>query len=315
MKNHPGSMKRQPEIESNTRVRGLSSGAVLARFFSSGVLRELAHTGHSATARRLSHQLNLIEQFGADMEVGQFYDAIFQRLIREYRHEYIYKNAIAEKILLGRHNLNTAFMLTEFRVDDCKADAVVLNGTSHVYEIKSEMDSFDRLDRQLVAYRKMFDFITVITTERLFKAVEERVPLEVGIRVLAEGGYQFKRKTSCREAISNKANVDPLVIFNSLQRQEYLRIIKEELGVALNQLPNTQIHGEARKLFAQLSPETAHDRMVGVLKLRKQTRRLADFIMEVPDSLKAASLSIRLTNEERNRFLSLLHRGIGATFM
>lgn len=289
-------------------------GPALARFFSSGVLRELARTGRSATARRLSQQLHLVEQFGADMEVGDFYDAIFQHLIREYRHEYIYKNAIAEKILLGKHNLNTAFMLTEFRVDDCKADAVVLNGTSHVYEIKSEMDSFDRLDRQLAAYHKMFDFITVITTERLFKAVEDRVAPEVGIRVLAEGKYQFKQGIR-REAISNKSNVDPLVVFNSLQRSEYLRILKEELGVSLSHLPNTLIYGEARKFFAQLPPETAHDRMADVLKLRKQTLRLAEFIMEVPKSLKAASLSIRLTNEERNRFLDLLHQGIGATFM
>ena len=289
-------------------------GPALARFFSSGVLRELARTGRSATARRLSQQLQLIEQFGADMEVGDFYDAIFQRLIREYRHEYIYKNAIAEKILLGKHNLNTAFMLTEFRVDDCKADAVVLNGTSHVYEIKSEMDSFDRLDRQLAAYRKMFDFITVITSERLFKSVADRVAPEVGIWVLAEGRYQFKQGVR-REAISNKSNVDTLVTFNSLQRSEYLRILKDELGVTLSHLPNTQIYGEARKFFAQLPPGTAHDRMVDVLKLRNQTRRLAEFIMEVPRSLKAASLSIRLTNEERNRFLGLLHKGIGATFM
>jgi hypothetical protein len=65
----------------------------------------------------------------------------------------------------------------------------------------------------------------------------------------------------------------------------------------------------------QLPPETAHDNMVEVLKKRKQARRLVDFIMEVPNSLKAASLSIRLTNEERNRFVGLLHRGIGETFM
>jgi hypothetical protein len=55
--------------------------------------------------------------------------------------------------------------------------------------------------------------------------------------------------------------------------------------------------------------------MVEVLKHRKQARRLVDFIMEVPGSLKAASLSIRLTNEDRNRFVGLLRRGIGATFM
>lgn len=291
-----------------------SIGPVYARFFSSGVLRELAHFGHSAIAARLARQCHLFDQFGPSMAVGEFYDAIFKRLIREYRHEYIYKNAIAEKILLGKHNLNTAFMLTEFRVDDCKADAVVLNGTSHVYEIKSEMDSFERLDRQLAAYRKMFDFITVITTERLFKSVEERIPREVGIMVLADGGYQFRTKKFRREAISNKGNVEPVVIFNSLQRREYLKIIKEVFGVSLVHLPNTQIYSEAKIYFEKLTPEAAHDAMVEALKHRRDTRRIADFVLDVSNSLKAASLSIRLTKEDRTRFVNMLHKDIASVF-
>ena len=223
-------------LETRHSNSGPAIGPVLARFFSSGVLRELARNGHSSIAGRLSRRYNLFEQFDSGISVAEFYNAIFKRLIREYRHEYIFKNAIAEKILLGRHNLNTAFMLTEFPVDDCKADAVVLNGTSHVYEIKSEMDSFDRLDRQLAAYHKMFDFITVITTERLYKSVEDRVPAEVGIMVLADGGYRFRKKPF-REAISNKGNVDPVVIFNALQRREYLKVIKITFGVALTDTP------------------------------------------------------------------------------
>jgi hypothetical protein len=299
-----------------TKIRYKSkpiNGSVLARFFSSSVLRELAQTGHSAIASRLSRQHDLFAQFGTGISVGEFYDAVFKRLTREYRHEYIYKNAIAEKILLGRHNLNTAFMLTEFRVDDCKADAVVLNGTSHVYEIKSEMDSFERLDRQLAAYHKMFDFITVITTERLYKSVSDRVPAEVGIMVLADGGYQFRKKPF-REAVSNKGNVDPVIIFNSLQRREYLKVIKEVFGVALTHLPNTQIYSKAKKYFERLAPETAHDAMVEALKYRRDTRRVADFVLDVPSSLKAASLSIRLTHEERTRFVNLLHKDITSTF-
>lgn len=288
-------------------------GPVLARFFSSSVLRELAQNGHSIIAGRLSRQHHLFEQFDSGISVGEFYDAIFKRLIREYRHEYIYKNAIAEKILLGKHNLKTAFMLTEFRVDDCKADAVVLNGTSHVYEIKSEMDSFERLDRQLAAYHKMFDFITVITTERLYRSVEDRVPKEVGIMVLADGGYQFRKKPF-REAISNKDNVDPAVIFNSLQRRESLKIIKEMFGLSLSHLPNTQIYSAAKTYFDKLSSQAAHDAMVNALKHRRDIRRVADFVLDVPSSLKAASLSIRLTQEERSRFVSLLHKNITSAF-
>jgi hypothetical protein len=205
-------------------------------------------------------------------------------------------------------------MLTEFRVDECKADAVVLNGTSHVYEIKSEMDSFERLDRQLAAYRKMFDFITVITTERLYNAVLDRVPSEIGVMVLAEGEYQFRLKKCRHDAKSNKNNVEPLIIFNSLQRHEYLKIIKESFGISLTHLPNTQIYSEAKTIFIRLSPVAAHDAMVEVLKHRRETRRVADFVHDVPGSLKAASLSMRLTHEERARFVDLLHKDISSAF-
>ena len=291
-------------------------GPVYARFFSSGVLRELARKGRSAIAARLAGQHCLFDRFGANTRVGEFYDAIFKCLIHEYRHEYVYKNAIAEKILLGRHNLNTAFMLTEFRADDCKADAVVLNGTSHVYEIKSEMDSFDRLDRQLAAYRKMFDYITVITTERLFEPVAMRTPKEIGITVLAGEGdkwYRF-RKTPHREAESNRGNVQPPVILRSLQRPEYLQIIKESFGISLAHLPNTQIYSEAKRYFEKLTPDVAHAAMVEALKRRRDTWRAADFVTEVPRSLKAATLSIRLTTEDGNRFIDVLRSDIKSAF-
>lgn len=291
-----------------------SMGPVFARFFSSGVLRELAHTGHSTIAGRLTRQHHLFDQFGKDMVVKDFYDEIFERLVREYRHEYIYKNAIAEKILLGRHNINTAFMLTEFRADNCIADAVVLNGTSHVYEIKSEMDSFDRLDRQISAYRNLFDYITVITSERLFSAVEVKIPKEVGIMVLAEGKYAF-RKNPFREPGSNRSAVNPGAIFNSLQRQEYLKIIKDNFGMSLKNLPNTMIYSEAKKYFEVLSPETAHDAMVNALIKRRDARRIADFIADVPKSLKAASLSMRLTKEDRVQFINILQKNISTTFV
>lgn len=290
-----------------------SKGPVFSSFFSSGVLRELAHTGHSAIAGRLWRNYHLSELFASTMTVGDFYDAIFKQLIREYRPEYIYKNAIAEKILLGKHNLNTAFMLTEFRADNCKADAVILNGTSFAYEIKSEKDSFDRLSDQIIAYQKIFDYITVVTSERLFNQVKKLVPRTVGIKVLADTEYKF-RKNPYRKPISNKKHVEPAVIFNSLQRQEYLKIIKKEFGVSLANTPNTHIYSEAKKYFEKLSPEIAHDAMVEVLKNR-HTSRVADFVVGVPNSLKAASLSIRLTKDERTRFIDLLQKDITTAFL
>jgi hypothetical protein len=290
-----------------------SLGPVYARFFSSSVLKELAHTGHSTTASRLLRQYHLFEQFHAEMAVKDFYNEIFEQLVKNYRHEYIYKNAIAEKILLGKHNLNTAFMLTEFRADDCFADAIVLNGTSHVYEIKSEMDSFDRLDRQISAYRKLFDFITVITSERLYSVIETRLSKGIGIMVLADRGYAFRRNPR-REPVSNRNNVNPIAILNSLQQKEYLKIINNVFGKSLKTIPNTMIYSEAKKLFERLPPEIAHDAMVDVLTKRRDTRRISDFIADVPKSLKAASLSMQLTNAERMKFIDILQKNISVAF-
>ena len=289
-----------------------SIGPVFARFFSSGVLRELAHKGHSVTAGRLSRQYHLFEHFGTSISVWEFYNTIFKLLVKKYRPEYIYKNAIAEKILLGKHNLNTAFMLTEFRADNCKADAVVLNGTSHVYEIKSEVDSFDRLEDQLNAYQKIFDYITVVTSQNQYNLVNERIPNSVGILVLADNKYNF-RKNPYRKPISNRSFVDPVVIFNSLQRTEYLEIIKKEFGISLGGIPNTQVYNEARKYFEKLAPEIAHDAMVEALKGRHNCC-VADFITGVPNSLKAASLSIRLTKADGSRFIEMLHKDISTAF-
>ena len=97
---------------------------------------------------RLANELLALEYIDSNSPIRDLFDSIFDRLTsKDYRHEFIYKSVIAHKILLGRHSLNTAVLLNEFRVGDCKADVVVINGTSNVYEIKSERDSLCRLKK------------------------------------------------------------------------------------------------------------------------------------------------------------------------
>ena len=286
--------------------------AALARFFSPSVLSDLSSSSHCSLATWLFRQLNLHRFFDLDDTVGQFYDKLFSWLIRDYRFEYIYKNAIAEKRFLGVHNLNTAFMLTEFGAAGCKADAVIVNGTSHVYEIKTAMDDFTRLDRQLSAYAKVFDYITVVTEERLFAAAEKFLPVEVGILTLADNGYQFRVRGNYRAPASNKQNIKPGAVFDSLTRQEYLTILKDEFGVCLKGLPNTKVYTEARGLFSTLAPDVAHDHMVSVLRSRSNVLSLREHLDSLPCSLKAAALSLRLNRAQQERFMSRLNSPVGA---
>lgn len=276
--------------------------AGLSRFFSPSVLNELARKGYSPFFNEMLSISGLQKIIDDNITLGRFLQMLYSYLFKNYRCEYIYKNAIANKILLGKHNLNTAFMLTEFRVADCKADIVVLNGTSNVYEIKSEFDSMDRLKKQIAAYSQVFDFVHVITSPSQLMKVDVCVPQSVGIMSLTN------RNTiaTVREAESRKHFVKPDIIFNSLRKAEYISIIKEQYGF-IPDLPNTQIYKACRKLFAKLQPEVAHDCTVKALKKRGECTRLKDFIAESPECLRAYSLSSGLSIKEITHFREVLN--------
>lgn len=278
----------------------------LARLFSSAVIKELATNGHSPLAVSLIKETGIYSKVAPAISLRDFFDKIYSILFRTYRNEYVYKNAIAQKILMGVHSLNTSFMLTEFRTGICKADVVLLNGSSTVYEIKSAYDSMERLARQISAYRQLFDKIYVITADLQLEKVREVIGADVGLMILTN------RNTirTVQKPESLKKTVVPSVIFDSLRKIEYEQIIKRHFGVVPN-VPNTRMYETCRDLFCSLDPTVAHDAMVAALKKRGGSKLLREFIISVPTSLKAASLSCNLTSTQQLNFLKLLDAEFG----
>lgn len=230
-----------------------------------------------------------IESLNFDISLEDLYENLYSFLLKHYRCEYIYKNVIANKILLGRHSLRTATLISELRANSSKADVVILNGTSCVYEIKTELDSLNRLPSQLDDYSKIFDKIYVVTHEKFLGILEESLNCNIGIICLSEK-YQLSEK---RPAMSNKQNVDPVCIFNSLRKSEYTNIIRRKFGYIPN-VPNTKIYDECLKLFCTLESSVAHDEMVTELKNRNKKNRNEELIKSIPHSLKFLCLDDRL---------------------
>ncbi len=284
-------------------------GAVLARLFSAGVVRELASKGYSSIATSVLNESDLLPAIDPKMLLCEFFEGLFVLLFRSYRNEYIYKSAIANKILLGKHSLNTSFMLTEFRAADCKADAVILNGTSNVYEIKSEFDNLDRLKRQISAYKLLFDHVHVITSGDQLQKVKQEVDESVGLMVLGDR----QAISTIRNSQSMKQDTKPEMIFDSFRKHEYTQVIKKEFG-HLPDVPNTRIYTECKNLFCTLPPEVAHDAMVRVLKRRGDSFALREFVASMPPSLKALSLSCKLSRKEGTAFLNVLNRNVAQCF-
>ena len=269
--------------------------SIIARFFSESSVRSIIKNRHSSNSLIREFQ-NLMVKSGLHFEGETFQDLFefsYKYLLQNYRNEYIYKNAIANRILLGIHSLNTSFMLQEFRVGSCKVDTVVLNGTSNAYEIKTELDSLERLSKQVETYLKVFDMVHVITYPGHTEKVRKAVPECVGLMELVKGEHI----KTLRKAISGKNTISTDVLFDSLRKSEYQAIVREYYGSAPI-VPNTQAYSVYKELFTKIEPAVAHDLAVTQLKKRGNSLLLKDFIGSVPEYFKSLSVSGRFSNKD-----------------
>jgi hypothetical protein len=275
--------------------------AATTRLFSPAVFHEMARKGRSPIFARLINEIGT-EKFECTTKVSDVFNARFKSIdVPGYRDEYVYKSAITKNILLGRHSLNTASMLTEVRVDGNKADIVVLNGTSTVYEIKSERDSLVRLPQQLESYRRAFASVNVITSEVHAKRVIEIAPADTGVLILNRRGSI----SEIRKAQSNAERIDPVTLFGVLRINEAIDAL-EQIGVFVPKVANTQRFSVVRNLFLSQEPSAIHSACLAVLRRSRTQSGLKEFLSKLPFSLQAAGISISIKKGDQSRLLQAI---------
>lgn len=274
--------------------------SALSRLFSSGVFRELAKKGRSPLFTQLFCQTGLARQHDAKQTVSAAFDAAFAVLrTAGLRDEYVYRAALTHNILLGRHSLHTASMLTEFRAGTSKADLAILNGTGTVYEIKSDRDSLSRLLSQIQNYQKVFAKVYVIAGEAHVPDVVANTPENIGVLSLV----RWDRIRTVREAVEQPDRVCPLTIFESLRVAEARTILKN-VGVAVPDVPNTMLWGAMRELFGRLPARVAHEQMVQTLKKTRNLATLGSLVDRLPHSLQPAALSIKVRHADHEKLIA-----------
>ncbi|WP_243439774.1 sce7726 family protein [Fundidesulfovibrio soli] len=281
--------------------------SALTRLFSSAVFKELAKKGRSPLFTQLFGVVDELIPCGDMCSVGDVFDAAFSMIKGVGRRsEYVYKDAIVRKVLMGKHSIRTASLLNEFRAGSSKADIVVINGTATAYEIKSERDSLARLNRQIVDYRKVFANVNVITSEIHVDDVREVVPADVGILCLSRR-YQISTVQEAREQLDR---ICPTTVFESLRIAEAASIL-EALGVDVPDVPNTQRYGLMRSCFARLHPVDVHQQMVKTLKRTRNLYPLSELLGQLPQSLQAAALSVPIRRVDYCRLIETVRTPLG----
>lgn len=114
----------------------------------------------------------------------------------------------------------------EFNVGASRLDFARLNGSSYAYEIKTELDSLDKLEKQITDYSEVFEYIHVVCHPDHYYKVLSKVPEYCGVityNSLREGfPFYFKRKRLLNPDIDANAQL------STLTTKELDRIIKTE---------------------------------------------------------------------------------------
>jgi len=273
---------------------------LLARTFSRPVVETIARRG---TAKAVARELRtLLEgQLDPHASVAEAFDACFSSLSRNYRCEYVYKAAIAQRIVFGRHSPRVAGLAVELPVGQSIVDVAVFNGTSTAYEIKTEFDSSRRLTTQTADYLRVFEKVYVVTHPALSARYAEVVDPRVGVFSLSARG----RMTEVRAAMASTDRLCTQSMFLCLRRAEYMRVVDAYFGEQ-PELPNSKVQEHYLELFKQLPIAVAHNAFVAELKARCTEPSLVDFVTSLPESMRVLGYSTPLSAAARQRVLSAI---------
>lgn len=264
----------------------------LSKVFNSKTLNDIAN-GDFSYLNKIANDFSIHTE-----SLVEFYDKAYSLLELNYANEYVFKNLIANKILRGKHSLNTATMLTEFRVGLNKADCVILNGKSTCYEIKTDFDSLVRLEDQLNTYQQLFDEVYVVCSDKYKCSLLEQLPEKFGIIFLTE---KLTLKT-LRKASPRNMAINRKMLIESMRQAEY-KLLAEEISGEKISLPNTVVFEKCASIIDSFSDEVQlNDKYIEILK--KSRKNNDTFINRIPKSLTNAAISYRFSKKELN---SLIH--------
>ena len=195
----------------------------------------------------------------------------YKTLEKKYRCEYIYKNTLFNPIL-KEHGLKSTLTLNEFKIGKSIADLVLLNGSAKIYEIKTELDSLDKLEKQISDYLKFTDKIYIVTDDAHATQLQTAYSKSsIGIMLL----NQKNKLETIKEAKSDTRQFDFDTLFKVLRKQEYLDLTMSNFNY-IPDVPNTKIF---RSCYALLSE-------VDILEFQKQVvTKLKDRTIQSPKNL------------------------------
>ena len=240
------------------------NNSILTRVFTQNTLRDFIYKTDAPILRSVVKRYEI--SYDSESNNETIISEIYQYMGDSYRNEYFYKNTLLNKLIIGAHRLKTTTALTEVPIAKSKADFIMINGKAVVYEIKTELDTFDRLETQIADYYKTFDHVCVVTSHAQSDELLKRLAdSPVGIYVLSDKNTLQKLK----EPVVYRDMLNKEQIFKILNKPEYENIVKK-VHKSLPNVTPVNYYRECKKIVCSQSIDDLYDLFLKELKKRNR---------------------------------------------
>ena len=281
----------------------MDNSTILNRLFTQNTFKELLDSDMSCKT-----YVSVIKRYINDIDGknnGKLISEIYSYLKKNYRNEYFYKNTLLNKLLLGVHKPTTTTALTEIPIGKSKADFILINGKAVVYEIKTALDTFERLESQLSDYYKAFDHVAVVTDEKNKYAIEKILQdTPVGIYLMTDRNQlsPLKLPQQYREQLTLAE------IFKVMNKDEFESVLMQVYS-QLPQVAPVWYYTECQKMFCDIDISVSYP--LFLKELKKRNKIIIEEYKYIPYELKTL---VYFSKYKQNDYANL-HEFLSSTYM
>lgn len=220
-------------------------------------------------------------------------------LNKNYRNEYYYKNTLFNKFVIGKYSPKTSYAAGEVVINKSRADFLLVNKKgAYIFEIKTELDTLEKLIYQVEDYYKVCSIVYILVSEDKYYPVYKLLKdYKVGICVLTKKNTISVRKLP-EEDNSRLVHED---LFKLLRKEEYEYLIEQELGEFSN-IKEVHKFKEYLKKFKSLDIKLCQKLVFNQLKKRKSGVDI-EYIEKVPFELRWLVYQCNLSRTNYKRLL------------
>lgn len=138
------------------------------------------------------------------------------------------RNVLINKISKQQEFIADPTSIVVHEMDICfgcaRVDIAVINGKIHGFEIKSEQDNLERLSTQVEYYNKMFDTVTLVTSEKHFSKAIDIIPEWWGLDSVAKSNESVY--INQQRAPQENEEIEIIYLSQLLWKDELLELLK-----------------------------------------------------------------------------------------